>query len=272
MQPWSTAASKYRRNLLSSEGSISTNMPEETLLTERNRGLSVAPFSVPTWCSFTAVICQTNSSAPFYGSVIILDLYDKSLTGTLPTEMGLLTALREFDVSRNQIHGKIPTTISLMSSLTLLVLIRNMLTGTVPDFFVPLSKLQHLDANTNDLTGTLPSSLGSLMSLTSVSFASNSMSGTIPRNLGNLASSLRNLDLSKNHFTSTIPRTISLLTVLTNFDVNSNYLTMGAGASTQNSAVFSQHTLDSIIIVHDNCIQFRTTVANLANCPLTARK
>ena len=45
-------------------------------------------------------------------------LHDNQLTGLLPTEIGFLTILNDFQIPSNMFTGAIPTEIGLMSSLS----------------------------------------------------------------------------------------------------------------------------------------------------------
>jgi hypothetical protein len=61
-----------------------------------------------------------------------LFLYLNDLTGTLPTELGLLTGLEYVDLSFNQFTGTLPTELGNLSNLSELYLEYNEIRGTIP--------------------------------------------------------------------------------------------------------------------------------------------
>jgi len=89
-------------------------------------------------------------------------LSSNSLVGSLPSQLGGLTALQVLDVGSNSIAGSIP---SQLGSLT---------------------NLNTLDLSSNDIAGSLPSSLGSMSSLTSLDVSGNSLTGSVPSSLCNV--------------------------------------------------------------------------------------
>jgi len=55
-----------------------------------------------------------------------------SLTGSIPSELGILTSLRIFELDRNLLEGSIPSELGLLTSLTSFELGRNSLEGSIP--------------------------------------------------------------------------------------------------------------------------------------------
>ena len=78
------------------------------------------------------------------------------LKGTIPPELGQLTALRHLVLSGNQLGGDIPEELQSLTKLRQLSLDRNQLTGTIPSELRALSELQVLQLNGNFITGTFP--------------------------------------------------------------------------------------------------------------------
>eukprot|EP00533_Pseudo-nitzschia_delicatissima_P004719 CAMPEP_0116095296 /NCGR_PEP_ID=MMETSP0327-20121206/9587_1 /TAXON_ID=44447 /ORGANISM="Pseudo-nitzschia delicatissima, Strain B596" /LENGTH=77 /DNA_ID=CAMNT_0003586953 /DNA_START=339 /DNA_END=572 /DNA_ORIENTATION=- len=70
---------------------------------------------------------------------------DNQLTGTIPTEIGLLTSLTGLYLVYNDLTGNIPSEIGLLKNLKYLKTYRNNLNDTIP------SEVQELDDN-NGLT------------------------------------------------------------------------------------------------------------------------
>ena len=149
-----------------------------------------------------------------------------SISGTLTTHFGRLTALTSLDLSGNSLTGSIPSGISNLTALTSLDLSSNQLTGAIPSGttgIVRLTALTSLDLSGNSLTGSIPSSISSLTSLTSLDLSSNQLTGAIPTGIGSLTA-LTSLDLSSNRLTGSIPAQLSSLAVLVDLLLGSNHL------------------------------------------------
>eukprot|EP00618_Florenciella_parvula_P025768 CAMPEP_0119498600 /NCGR_PEP_ID=MMETSP1344-20130328/21301_1 /TAXON_ID=236787 /ORGANISM="Florenciella parvula, Strain CCMP2471" /LENGTH=183 /DNA_ID=CAMNT_0007534497 /DNA_START=158 /DNA_END=706 /DNA_ORIENTATION=+ len=89
-------------------------------------------------------------------------VYDsQGLTGTIPTEFGIMTNINEFNLENNDLGGTIPSQLGLCA-------------------------LDSLGLASNELTGTIPSHLSAYNTL---ALSGNSLSGTIPTEMGNCGSS-----------------------------------------------------------------------------------
>jgi hypothetical protein len=121
---------------------------------------------------------STNTSVPHVSS-LLLDNW--GLVGSLPDELGHLTALTSLSVARNHLSGSIPATVG------------------------NCEKLTNVDVSGNQLTGNLPVSLGRLSLLTSLVLGAssaqtsycNALSGTLPAEMRGLLR-LRRLDVTAN--------------------------------------------------------------------------
>ena len=71
--------------------------------------------------------------------VIGLNLFNNSIQGTLPTQLGLLTSLTALALRVNAISGTLPTELGLLTGLTALSTYNNRLSGTVPTELAALS-------------------------------------------------------------------------------------------------------------------------------------
>ena len=60
-----------------------------------------------------------------------LSLRDNALTGSIPTELGLMTALKYLGLSDTTLTGPIPTELGLMTALTTLELPESTINGTI---------------------------------------------------------------------------------------------------------------------------------------------
>jgi hypothetical protein len=112
-------------------------------------------------------------------------LYTNTLTGTIPTEFGLMSSLQSLFLNSSSLTGTIPTEIGLMSFLQTLYLYSNSLSGTIPTEIGLMSSLQSVYLYTSSLTGTIPTETGLMSSLQSLDLRSNSLTGPVPSSLCN---------------------------------------------------------------------------------------
>jgi len=96
-----------------------------------------------------------------------------SLTGTLPTEIGVLTNLASLSLLSNALTGPIPSELGQLSnSMIQMFLYDNAFTGMIPSELGNLSLMSTLQLEGNDLTGTMPdeicSNVGFLRPLTTL--------------------------------------------------------------------------------------------------------
>jgi len=153
-----------------------------------------------------------------------LNLYEKSLTGTLPTELGLFTRLNLLYLWNNQISGNLPSELGLLTRLTSLLLYTNQLTGTLPTEIGLLTKLTSLGLSNNRFVGNIPSELGRMTRLSALRLDNNQMTGSVPSEIQSLAH-LAMLYLYENLLTSSIPTELGVLTALDRLGLHSNQLT-----------------------------------------------
>ena len=115
-----------------------------------------------------------------------LDLSNRGLTGSIPSEIGNLTNLTYLDLNRNDLTGSIPSEIGNLTNLTYLDLNRNDLTGSIPSEIGNLTNLRNLDLSLNQLTGEIPSEIGNLTNLSWLILNNNQLTGEIPESICNL--------------------------------------------------------------------------------------
>jgi hypothetical protein len=96
-----------------------------------------------------------------FGTVFQLKMSNLGLTGSIPPEIGALTALTKVDMSSNSIQG------------------------SIPEEFFGLETLQELYLNTNQLTGTISGSLRNMDTLKSLYLGQNLLTGGLPSDLPN---------------------------------------------------------------------------------------
>ena len=76
------------------------------------------------------------------------------LTGSFPSEFGLMTALKQLHLYGHALTGSLPTQIGRMTALTALTLGQNQLSGTIPIQLQRMSNLQQLTIDRNDFFDT----------------------------------------------------------------------------------------------------------------------
>ena len=99
---------------------------------------------------------------------------------TVPTEIGILTALEYLDLSNSYRTGTLPMACAQLTMLTLLSLAGNDLIGTIPTELGLLTNLVYLSLVENKLTGFLPSEIGELSHLSIAAFQFNQLSPPVP--------------------------------------------------------------------------------------------
>jgi len=176
------------------------------------------------------------------------------LKGTVPTEIGLMTFLDNFQFSYTDMSGTLPSEMGLLSNLVYFYTrgVSN-LTGSIPTEFGNLESIRRFDVRQTGVTGTLPTELGLLKNLFLLDLSSIFMTGTIPTEFGNLENLvymflssndndsvgltgtfpsflhelpvLQEFEIFHNQFTGTLPTEIGLLESITNINVAYNMMT-----------------------------------------------
>ena len=130
-----------------------------------------------------------------------ISLYNRSISGTLPKEIGNLTALTSIWLDRNSLSGPIPQEIGNLINLTFLGLAHNELSGTIPSAIGNLTEIEILWLGNNNLTGAIPNEIGNLSYITDLQLYHNQITGRIPGSISQL-SRLVDLRLFPNNFSS----------------------------------------------------------------------
>jgi Leucine-rich repeat (LRR) protein len=191
--------------------------------------------------------CVATTGTPGRGTLVsTLSLGTEGITGTIPPQLGELTALKVLNMRFNQLYGTVPSDIGKLTALTELRLAanvkisgsippefgrltalkyanlaNNLLVGVIPPDVGALTVLSSLFLNNNRLTGTLPPEMGSMAALEAVNLLMNKLNGTLPPEFGSLLK-LTQLNLRNNKLTGAIPSSLTLLTKTTSFRLDSN--------------------------------------------------
>lgn len=201
-----------------------------------------------------------------------LDVTHNLLSGSLPSEIWLLTDAYYFYLSHNMFTGSFPNppsdvvfphmaTLSIIENhftgpfLELVLNSRfffmvkveitgNSISGSIPSTICECSKLAQLFASNNMLTGSLPSSMTEMTKLRQILVENNLLTGTIPA----LQSPLAELfNIKNNLLTGTIPSDLySSKTTFAEFDVENNYL------SGSIPSIFSSYISMNVLICSHN--------------------
>ncbi|KAF8043839.1 hypothetical protein BT93_A1985 [Corymbia citriodora subsp. variegata] len=167
--------------------------------------------SLSSWSESDLSPCRWTGVACARGRVASLFLAGKSLSGYIPSELGLLGSLRRLNLAGNNFSQPIPSRLFNATSLVSLDLSRNSLSGPIPTQIKNLRNLAHLDLSSNSLDGSLPEALAQLGSLSgTLNLSYNAFSGEVPASYGQFPVMV-SLDLGYNNLTGKIPQVGSLL-------------------------------------------------------------
>jgi Leucine-rich repeat (LRR) protein len=153
-------------------------------------------------------------------SLVRLNFFENSLTGSLPSALSLLTQLTYFHLSKNRVTGSLPSSL-LALPIRYFNVAMNLFTGTIPESVGCLKAVRDLLLYTNIFAGSLPTTLATLALVTRIDFSVNLFMGTLPREFGSL-SQLSHLDLDYNLLVGTIPPSFGSLTSLTQLNLEVN--------------------------------------------------
>jgi Leucine rich repeat len=152
-----------------------------------------------------------------------LKLSENNLTGTIPHELSLLTALETIYIDGNRVIGTIPKSILALSQLARLDCGENQLSGTLPTELGGLPSLKSLVLRKNRLNGTIPSELGMLSLLTLFRIDGNELEGSLPTTLG-LMGKLETFFADFNTLTGSIPTEVGRMSSLVGLAFDNNQL------------------------------------------------
>jgi hypothetical protein len=200
-------------------------------------------------CGWAGIGCQN-------GRVTEINLNQNDLTGTLPPEIGNLTALKLLSLAGDEsvmyshppLTGTIPRELGNLVELETLNLVDNVFDGTNADVIFNLTKLKSLSfspfwpvpsalGNLTDLEdlrisyygtigaigdiGAIPAEIGNLTKLTGLIIGNSGFSGAIPDQIGNLIN-LKSMHLTDIRNAGPIPSAVGNLTNLVSLSLAKN--------------------------------------------------
>ncbi|KAL9409434.1 hypothetical protein AB3S75_047764 [Citrus x aurantiifolia] len=137
------------------------------------------PHNTSDHCKWVGIICD------YEGSITLIDLEESNIKGELGRlNFSCFPNLQYLDLWNNSLSGRIPSQIGSLSNLKYLGLAQNNLTGTVPKEIGSLKNLEILCLSSNNLNGIIPKEIGSLRFLEVLDLSSNNFNGELPINFG----------------------------------------------------------------------------------------
>jgi hypothetical protein len=108
------------------------------------------------WYGIGCVSINLGGTVGTQNVVTTVTLGSNGIKGTIPSDLGLLTALTYFRVTSNALTGKLPASIGHWTALTIFAVNNNALTGTIPASIGNWSQIQRAYFDDNQFTGTMP--------------------------------------------------------------------------------------------------------------------
>lgn len=151
--------------------------------------------------------CQENNA------IMLLDLSNNSLSGSLPGSLGNCTSLSFLNIAHNNLSSSIPAVLGNAKSLSNLDLTGNHFEGPFPTFIQKLQNLVVLKMGYNNFAGKIPHFIGDLKNLRILVLKSNFFNESIPPDINKLEK-LQIMDFSDNKLSGTIPEKLDGLKTL----------------------------------------------------------
>ena len=159
-------------------------------------------------------------------NVVVLNLTDHGLSGTIPNSFGGLTMLSKLYLNNNELSGSIENNmIKHLTYLKELDLSKNLLSGSVP-ILSNLTSLNTLALNGNQFSGFITRTLGKLHNLEFLDLSFNQLVGSVPSQISTMMS-LVHFDLSNNHVSGVIPNALNSITKLQYINLQNNLIVGG---------------------------------------------
>jgi hypothetical protein len=113
--------------------------------------------------SWRGIICTSINLGGTLGTQNVVTevyLFNNNMKGTIPADLGILTALTSFDFSNNNaLTGTLPASIGQWTTLTDFRVNGNALTRTIPASIGNWSQIQFALFHFNQITGTMPNGI-----------------------------------------------------------------------------------------------------------------
>jgi len=113
-------------------------------------------------------------------NAIVFDLQNTQVSGTIPTEVGLMASMEELFWAEMKLTGTLPTELGLWTNMWIMNLYNNALTGTLPSEIGLLTGMEELYLYSNLLSGSISQEVADLPILLIFNAANNDLTGEIP--------------------------------------------------------------------------------------------
>ncbi|XP_071713290.1 receptor-like kinase TMK4 [Rutidosis leptorrhynchoides] len=179
-----------------------TSADDATVMSKLSTSISPTPSTWQTttnYCDWEGIACDNEKR------VTVINIPEKSLTGTLPDDVNTLTQLKTLALQRNSLSGELPSLANL-SLLEEVYLDGNNFTSISSGFFVGLTNLKSFSISDNlDLSPwTIPDNLLDSTNLKTFDASNANISGSIPDIFDNFPN-LQDVRLSYNNLTGILP-------------------------------------------------------------------
>jgi hypothetical protein len=143
-------------------------------------------------CDWQGFSCSSINLGGTVGTQNVVTAFDSNniafwvwndMKGTIPADLGLLTAMEIFNVNSRALTGTLPASIIQWTALLSFGVPSNFLTGTLPASIGQWTALTYFAAYRNELTGTIPASIGSWSQIQYAYFDGNQFTGTMPNGI-----------------------------------------------------------------------------------------
>eukprot|EP00535_Pseudo-nitzschia_heimii_P011304 CAMPEP_0197192880 /NCGR_PEP_ID=MMETSP1423-20130617/25947_1 /TAXON_ID=476441 /ORGANISM="Pseudo-nitzschia heimii, Strain UNC1101" /LENGTH=707 /DNA_ID=CAMNT_0042645877 /DNA_START=84 /DNA_END=2207 /DNA_ORIENTATION=- len=153
-----------------------------------------------------------------------LDISNNNIAGTIPNQIIQNKNLKVLDLHSNDFWGSFPREIFANDAMEYFAIQNNRFMGTITDRIGYLKNLKHFDVSSNLLTGTIPDTISLLTKLVSLHTSGNTFDRQPMRNFFSALSNLKEMSMKGNSFTGTIPDYIMNMHNLELLDLDGNEL------------------------------------------------
>ena len=161
-------------------------------------------------------VCHWQGVECLDGEITSIDLGGNRVAGVLPPELASLTKLRVLNIDESHLSGTLPTQLGLLLDLETILLATNpSLSGTLPHSLAKLTKLRTLDVSGSALSGSISgSALRSCGWLQRLQLDHTRLSGSVPTQVGHLTRVQSVFVHESRHLSGTLPTQLGALTAL----------------------------------------------------------
>jgi Leucine-rich repeat (LRR) protein len=153
-------------------------------------------------CQWQGITCNDD------WHVIVIDLKNNNIIGTIPASFGNLKHLTAINMNQNAITGQLPKEIFGIETLESMSFQSNNFHGTIPEEILTAKALKTINFYLNNIGGTVPN-VTNMPKLVNFLFGYNNLHGQLPE-LTNSSSRLGFFDVRWNNISGTVPKMTSI--------------------------------------------------------------